>query len=270
MKCTYRQYSLISLEEYEREAIDFLKTNEPPEGYYVGFSGGKDSIVTLKLCQIANVKHTAYYSCTGIDEPSVVEFIKKEYPYVIWLKPKIIFWQALLKYGPPTRKGRWCCSLLKKSTEKTIPLKYRVMGIRAEESPSRGKKPRIEEINKKFIVKPIFNFKECNVWDFIEKYNLVYPSLYDDENKRIGCVFCPFKFNASEKSQNKLKILKEKHKDMFTKFEEYCFIWWKNVNWKDAKYKNLTFEEFMDLYYHGFPQNNSDSQLTNSLFKFTK
>lgn len=62
------------MEDYEREACEFLREHEPPEGYYVGFSGGKDSIVTLALCKMAGVKHTAYYSCTRIDPPEVVRF----------------------------------------------------------------------------------------------------------------------------------------------------------------------------------------------------
>ena len=46
MKNTIRQYSLpgYELRDYTTEAIAFLRDNEPPEGFFVGFSGGKDSI----------------------------------------------------------------------------------------------------------------------------------------------------------------------------------------------------------------------------------
>ena len=54
------------------EAIAYLREHEPPEGYYVGFSGGKDSICTLELCRMAGVKHEAFYSCTRIDPPEIV------------------------------------------------------------------------------------------------------------------------------------------------------------------------------------------------------
>ena len=37
-------------------AINRLKTFEPPEGYYLAFSGGKDSIVVKELCNMAGVK----------------------------------------------------------------------------------------------------------------------------------------------------------------------------------------------------------------------
>ena len=49
------------------ESIGYLREHEPVEGYYVGFSGGKDSIVTLELCRMAGVKHQAFYSCTRIE-----------------------------------------------------------------------------------------------------------------------------------------------------------------------------------------------------------
>ena len=65
--------------DYIAESIAFLQENEPPEGFFVGFSGGKDSIVSLELCRMAGVKHHAYYSCTRIDPPEVVQFIRTAY-----------------------------------------------------------------------------------------------------------------------------------------------------------------------------------------------
>lgn len=57
MRATIRQASLPGYElgDYIREAVDFLRTHEPPEGYFAGFSGGKDSITTLELCRMAGV-----------------------------------------------------------------------------------------------------------------------------------------------------------------------------------------------------------------------
>lgn len=39
------------------EAVRFIQSHEPPEGYFVAFSGGKDSIVTLELTRMAGVSH---------------------------------------------------------------------------------------------------------------------------------------------------------------------------------------------------------------------
>ena len=53
----------------EEEAIEFIRMHEPPEGYFLGFSGGKDSVVLYDLTQKAEVKFEAYYSSTGLDAP---------------------------------------------------------------------------------------------------------------------------------------------------------------------------------------------------------
>ena len=57
-------------------AIDRLKTFEPPEGYYLAFSGGKDSVVIKALADMAQVKYDAHYNLTSVDPPELVQFIK--------------------------------------------------------------------------------------------------------------------------------------------------------------------------------------------------
>ena len=49
---------LVPLDEMVAESIAYLKEHEPPEGYFVGFSGGKDSIVALELCRILCVERS--------------------------------------------------------------------------------------------------------------------------------------------------------------------------------------------------------------------
>lgn len=58
------------LDAVEREAVEFLREHEPPEGYQLCFSGGKDSIVMRNLADIASVKYRALFNCTTIDPPS--------------------------------------------------------------------------------------------------------------------------------------------------------------------------------------------------------
>lgn len=96
----------------EEEAIEFIQKHEPPEGYFLGFSGGKDSVVLYDLAIKAEVKFEPYYSDTGIDPPELVRFIKKHYPDVKSLKPNWhghrSFFGMIPGKGFPTKFARWC------------------------------------------------------------------------------------------------------------------------------------------------------------------
>lgn len=41
--------------------IERIKAFEPPEGYFLAFSGGKDSVVIKALADMAGVKYDAHY-----------------------------------------------------------------------------------------------------------------------------------------------------------------------------------------------------------------
>lgn len=57
-------------------AIERIKAFEPEDGYYLAFSGGKDSVTVKALCDMAGVKYDAHYSVTSVDPPELVEFVK--------------------------------------------------------------------------------------------------------------------------------------------------------------------------------------------------
>lgn len=93
----------------EEEAIEFIRTHQPPEGYFLGDSGGKDSVVLRDLSRKAGVKFQSYYSATRIDPPEIMRFIKQHHPDTIWLWPKGSFWKEIIRQGIlPTRNRRWC------------------------------------------------------------------------------------------------------------------------------------------------------------------
>lgn len=101
-------------------AIERIKTFEKEEGYYLCFSGGKDSCVIKALADMAGVKYDAHYSNTGIDPPELVLFIKKYHPDVIFENPidkdgrRVTMWSLIpRKLMPPTRLVRYCCKELK-------------------------------------------------------------------------------------------------------------------------------------------------------------
>lgn len=252
-----RQASLpgFDLGDYIKESIDFLRSHEPPEGYFVGFSGGKDSITTLELCRLAGVKHRAFYSCTRIDPPEVVRFIKREYPQVTWLFPKISFWQGIVSKCPPLRMQRWCCDVLKKAPAKDVPLKNRIMGIRSEESVRRASRPRIDTFWGQTTHKPIFSWPEWAVWEFIEMHNIPYPSLYDEGFQRIGCVVCPFLMGRSPGKTRQRGMSMSRWPGIWTAFEHAVKRWWEEKQTAGTRYKSAsgeTADSYWQSYLNGF------------------
>ena len=59
-------------------AMNVLHEYEPAEGYYVAFSGGKDSIVMLDLVRRSGVKHDAHMNITSVDPPELTAYVKKD------------------------------------------------------------------------------------------------------------------------------------------------------------------------------------------------
>ena len=257
MKGTIRQFGLPGFElgDYIRESVDFLRMHEPPEGYFVGFSGGKDSITAEALCRIAGVKYQAFYSCTRIDPPEVMRFIRQQYPDVTWLYPKISMWRGIMKKGPPFRHLRWCCDHLKKMPSKHHPLKHRVMGIRAEESVRRARRPRIDSFFGQITYKPIFTWPEWAVWEFIEANRLSYPSLYDDGFLRIGCIVCPYILGDGPSATHIREISMIRWPGMWRAFEHTIKRWWSASTENGPRYKSYpgeTANDYWQAYLNGF------------------
>lgn len=244
-------------------AIRLLRKHEPADGYYVAFSGGKDSQVILRLCEDAGVKHEARYNVTTVDPPELVRFIKSEYPRVGWNRPEhSMLW--MVEYGrpgtPPTRLVRWCCRIYK---EHGGDGRKTVIGVRAAESPRR--KVLWHEITKHLngkdtIVCPIVHWSDEDVWGFLGSRFMSYCCLYDEGFRRLGCIGCPL---AGSKQQ-----LRE-----FARWPRYGELWHKAVvgNWRRHQPPNMrrdgkpyyhasfkTGEEFWDWWISGKRRQESD------------
>lgn len=124
------------------QAIERLKMFEPDEGYFVAFSGGKDSQCVYHLCEMAGVKFDAHYNVSSVDPPELVRFIREKYQSVNMEIPHnkdgrpITMWNLIPKHLiPPTRHVRYCCEHLK---EKAGESRVTVTGVRWEESANRA------------------------------------------------------------------------------------------------------------------------------------
>lgn len=130
------------LSEKVQASIQRMKAFEPPEGYLLAFSGGKDSVVLKALADMAGVKYTAHYNVTSVDPPELVRHIREQYPDVAWEYPRyndgkrITMWNLIpRKHFPPTRVARYCCAELK---ERDGAGRYTLTGVRWVESNRRA------------------------------------------------------------------------------------------------------------------------------------
>ena len=251
------QHSIELLQKAEKMALQL----DPENGFYLAFSGGKDSQVLYHVAQMAGVKFKAHMSLTTIDPPEVIRFVKKNYPDVELIKPKMSIYDMAKKKGClPSAKKRWCCAEFKEiHGVGTITL----TGIRRDESARRKKRNEFE-VNRdysgnfdqwniqhqdvvscingkdKIILSPIIDWTYREVWDFLNYYNIQHCSLYDKGYNRIGCILCPMS-NRNQKIRemrdfphvkkkwlDTIKWLQENkwNRSKIKETPEFIFKWW--------------------------------------------
>jgi phosphoadenosine phosphosulfate reductase len=226
-------------EQVER-SIAILRQFEPPEGYWLAFSGGKDSVVLYRLAEMSGVKFEAHYNLTTVDPPELVRFIWKEYPEVITDRPNRSFYKMIEKKGFPTRIRRYCCEELK---ERGGQGRIVLTGIRSEESPRRANRGTVEQCNRmpsKSFVHAIKEWTTEEVWYFIRRDGIPYCCLYDEGWRRLGCVPCPFEAKVARAIQRWPRIWANVEKAFIRKWEkspdaemhrrwrtpQEAFAWW--------------------------------------------
>lgn len=265
----------VGFDDKLQHSIELLRKSEAlalrynNNGFYLAFSGGKDSQALYYVAQLAGVKYESHYHLTTLDPPELVHFIKKEYPNVIIDRPELTFAQLCLKKKAlPTMLMRFCCAVLKESKgENTITL----TGVRRQESVQRSHRNETEIITRrkkdrftgtfgqfdqftrskevegvqcvrgkdKIVINPIINWLEADVWYLLnEVVHANHCELYDRGWKRIGCLFCPM---AREKEVIRQGTLYPKYKDIILRTIHRL-----RENGYVNKYKDLTDEEIFE------------------------
>lgn len=210
-------HSLALLRKGERLALSYSDS-----GYYLAFSGGKDSQALYHLAKIAGIRFDAHYSLTTLDPPEVVQFIRQYYSDVEVLRPSLTFAQLCIKKKAlPTRLMRFCCAVLKETRGFGRVV---LTGVRKEESAQRSKRNETEIVSRnverrfsdtyeqfdqftrekevegvscvigkdRIVINPLIEWSQDDVWFFLnDVIKAPHCSLYDIGWHRIGCLFCP-------------------------------------------------------------------------------
>lgn len=117
-------------------AVETLRRLEPSNGYYLCYSGGKDSDCVRILAIIAGVKFDLVHNLTTVDAPETVRYVRS-IPGVTISYPDTTMWRLIVqKRFPPTRTVRYCCSFFK---ERGGLGRLKLTGVRRAESASRAK-----------------------------------------------------------------------------------------------------------------------------------
>ena len=214
------QLYLFEIEKKIKGAVELLKMCEAaalamnPAGYYLAFSGGKDSLVIYHLAKMAGVRFKAHYHLTTVDPPELVHFIRRNYPDVIIDYPPITMWNLIIKKQlPPYRNARYCCSVLKETGGEG---RFVITGVRWQESRKRESRGAVEvlgsrkpdlilnndneesrriiencQLKGKRLINPIISWTKNEVWLFIYSQKIAYCELYDCGFRRLGCIGCP-------------------------------------------------------------------------------
>lgn len=131
-----------------RKAESIAKMYDSEEGFFLAFSGGKDSQALYHVTKMAGVLFKGHFSPTSVDPGELIRFIKTEYPSVVRHRLETnIYRRAVERKILPTMRVRWCCADFKETAGAG---KVTLIGIRAQESTRRAKRHEVEVSNKRF------------------------------------------------------------------------------------------------------------------------
>jgi phosphoadenosine phosphosulfate reductase len=273
-------------EIFEAETIENIKKfsriaraeNLPVE---LGFSGGKDSIVSYDLCKKAGIEFTPIFNY-AFEPPEVVKFIRENYPDVVIRRREKSYFQLIKEHDfLPTKNLRFCCKYFKEYSKKSAL----ITGVRRAESAGRRKRKLFEtkkanirkyteifsenctETGKSpILLRPILNYSTQEVWDYIRKYNLPYPSLYDEGQSRCGCMLCPlatiksnlfwikkypnllssFNRNVLQKIQTDFIYNRRKDMEECLSNDPYRYLlYWLSYSFRPSKKNKLLIDKFL-------------------------
>lgn len=226
--------------DIEKKGIERIKTAYEMSLHYYGkplvctYSGGKDSDVMLELFKRSGVPFEVHHSLTTADAPQTVNHVRDTFRELELqgikcavdkhIQPdgsRITMWNLIpKKVMPPTRRVRYCCSVLKETGCKKRMI---ATGVRWSESRNRKSRELYEaigstkkngiyvseekmlltdnndkrmlfekcELKAKTVVNPIIDWTDTDIWEYIQAERIHTNCLYKEGFYRVGCIGCP-------------------------------------------------------------------------------
>lgn len=212
-------------------------------------SGGKDSSVCKELAIRSGIPFEIMHNHTTADAPETVRFVRSEakrfedlgIKYTInmptYKGQRTSMWGLIpQKLIPPTRLVRYCCAVLKETGGAG---RFISTGVRWDESVSRKNNRGIYEqiaakkenkiilnndnddkrmlfencrLKAKRVVNPIIDWKDEDVYGFLDDAKAPMNPLYSEGWCRVGCVGCPM---AGKKGRETEFLRWPKHKSLY-------------------------------------------------------
>lgn len=225
--------------DLEKKSIERIKMASEMSLHHYGkplvctYSGGKDSDVMLELFKRSGIPFEVRNSHTTADAPQTVYHIRNTFRDLELAGIKcdidyhkqpnggyITMWNLIpKKLMPPTRRARYCCSVLKESGNRNRMI---ATGVRWAESIKRKGRAEFEAIGKtakngvylsekmlltdcdesrklfercemkaETVVNPIIEWPDSDIWDFYWNECKNHNPLYKMGFYRVGCIGCP-------------------------------------------------------------------------------
>jgi phosphoadenosine phosphosulfate reductase len=161
---------------------------------FVIFTGDKDSLITLHLVRRAySSPVNVLFIDTSVHFHEIYLFIEKMRRLWGFNLVKEENEEALKAIKIAEDKAE-CCLHLKshvlKNSMKKYNIDYLFTGIRRDKEEARRNEDYILREEDYMRVNPIIHFSEEEVWEYIERNNLPYCSLYDKGYRIIDCIPC--------------------------------------------------------------------------------
>ncbi|MHA1925110.1 MAG: phosphoadenosine phosphosulfate reductase domain-containing protein [Candidatus Thorarchaeota archaeon] len=219
----------------ESEAISFIKRTIKRHQLpvVVGFSGGKDSLVTYLLAKKAlKESPPLFFMDTGLELPETLEYLNdfaaRHKASIITKEAGEQFWDSIEAFGPPARDFRWCCKVLKLGPA-AIAISEEIggdtlsfMGQRKLESFQRSQEPRVSSnpwVPGQTSANPIQKWNALEVWLYIFREKEPFNPMYNEGYHRMGCYLCP----ASPLAE--IESLRDTHPELYTRWKGKISEW---------------------------------------------